>query len=152
MRRASAPFILVIATGCASAADESPPAQPPAACTPLPDSASLPASFISDIAPLWDRKCTGFLCHLAPSDANSDEDFLSDWVDQPSAAAASALLIVAGDPAASFLMHKLDATHDCGAFTCPTEACGNSMPIGEPLTEDERAQFRGWIAAGARAD
>jgi hypothetical protein len=155
---AAVTFVLTAVVACstspngASSTSQSAGGAGGAACVPLPASGSQPATFTSDIAPLWDRKCTGFLCHASPYDAADAEAFLSSWVEQSSAVAAQARIIVAGDPAASFLLHKLDATHDCGDFVCASGACGQPMPTGEPLSDDERAMFRGWIAAGAAAD
>ncbi len=58
-----------------------------------------------------------------------------------------------GDPATSWLMHKLDGTH--GAFTaqCVGGFCGGSMPLGGGLLPlPTRDAVRGWITNGAVND
>lgn len=70
-----------------------------------------------------------------------------------------AKLIVAGDPANSFFMLKLDGCQSSAGLQCvkiksnktdPLELCGESMPDGELLCDDERDIFRRWIAQGAQ--
>ncbi len=54
-----------------------------------------------------------------------------------------ALRVVPGDSASSFLMAKLDGTHDCGV----------RMPFaGPPLSNTDRNAIRDWIDAGAPKD
>ena len=56
-----------------------------------------------------------------------------------------------GDPAASWLMHKLDNTMGAvPACRAPAAMCGVSMPErADLLTAPERDLVRRWIAAGA---
>ena len=66
-------------------------------------------------------------------------------------------LITAGDPSQSFLMHKMDDTHNDQNLTCTAQPgaesgdpCGDTMPQGSPLLDAcERDLFRRWIAQGA---
>ena len=50
------------------------------------------------------------------------------------------ILVVPGDPAASYLMEKL---------TSDTPAAGERMPSGSPLDAERTELVRSWIAAGA---
>lgn len=66
-------------------------------------------------------------------------------------------LVVAGDPANSFLMLKMDGCQSSMGLSCvkiksnkTDELCGESMPDGELLCDDERDVFRRWIAQGAQ--
>ena len=52
-------------------------------------------------------------------------------------------LVVAGDPEQSLLLQKLSSA----------PPCGGQMPLGgSPLTDDQQAMVRSWIAAGAKND
>jgi hypothetical protein len=59
-----------------------------------------------------------------------------------------------GDPANSFLMHKMDGdacqfASQCG--TMPAANCGESMPLsGCALSGSTRDKVRRWIAQGAK--
>lgn len=68
-------------------------------------------------------------------------------------------LIVAGDPQNSFFMAKLDGCQSAMGLQCvkiksnktdPVELCGESMPDGALMCDDERDVFRRWIAQGAQ--
>jgi hypothetical protein len=70
-----------------------------------------------------------------------------------------AKLIVAGDPANSFFMLKLDGCESSMGLQCvkiksnktdPLIPCGESMPDGNLLCDSERDIFRRWIAQGAQ--
>ncbi|MCK6548800.1 hypothetical protein L6R52_23350 [Myxococcota bacterium] len=62
--------------------------------------------------------------------------------------------VKAGDPANSFLMHKIDGTLQCATLSCAaTNECGTTMPQGGPLlAEAQRDTIRRWIAQGAKND
>lgn len=56
-----------------------------------------------------------------------------------------------GDPALSWVMRKLEGTHDW--FSCPGGFCGQQMPLGGPfLSQPTRDAIRIWIADGALND
>jgi hypothetical protein len=66
-------------------------------------------------------------------------------------------IIAAGDPDASYMMHKLDDDQCQFATTCDAtgnkifKLCGSSMPQLAPLLdENTRDAFRRWIAQGAK--
>ncbi|HSW03762.1 hypothetical protein [Aquabacterium sp.] len=57
------------------------------------------------------------------------------------------LRVKPGDPAASYLMHKIDDKH------ISVGGSGLRMPMGsEPLPAVQRELLRRWIAEGARRD
>ena len=61
-------------------------------------------------------------------------------------------LVAPGDPAKSFLMHKLDGP-TCDTLACAAaKACGAQMPQGSALDPAERDLVRRWIAQGAKND
>lgn len=127
-------------------------AAPSCEAVPLASDPELEAqlTFIVDIAPIWKTYCAGFGCHDDPYEADSHEAFLQEWVGQVSPVADEMLRIAPGDPAQSFVMHKVDGTQLCAGIACSFQGCGLAMPPGEqPLTEDRRSLFRVWIAQGA---
>jgi hypothetical protein len=65
--------------------------------------------------------------------------------------APSLRLVTPGDPAQSWLMHKLDGTMSSQAACAGANSpCGTSMPqSSELLPTAERATIRAWIQAGA---
>jgi hypothetical protein len=69
---------------------------------------------------------------------------------QPSEHAPDLARVKPGRPQESFLMHKLEGTHACGAAACPN-GCGGRMPlVGDPLPPEQIAQIRDWILQGAQ--
>lgn len=107
--------------------------------------ASPDVSFKRDLVPVLRTQCA--TCHLTGQEAGNMKL-------HPAAARASLVAVQSvesplrriepGDPARSYLMHKLDGTHlDAGGS-------GDRMPFGQPqLDEATRERFRAWIAAGA---
>ena len=127
-------------------------------------------SFKTDVLPVFQRSCgltTG--CHGDPLSPNENRPYLgpkmtvtatdediaairADIVDQLSYFESSMRIVTSGDPAKSFLMHKMDFTLKCEDLTCAANKdCGVAMPQGndEPLAADERDLVRRWIAQGA---
>jgi hypothetical protein len=86
-------------------------------------------------------------------------------VDDGTAARSTSPLVVPGDPAASWLMQKLEYCGEtqmggsgpcapkfstCSAVQCSAKGCGVSMPQLSPqLPQSERDLFAAWIKAGA---
>ena len=73
-----------------------------------------------------------------------------DIVGVPSRVLETMPLVTAGDPAKSFLMHKMDG--DQCAFDCGENSCGSLMPEdgSKPLPVLNRDTIRRWIAQGAQ--
>lgn len=58
-----------------------------------------------------------------------------------------------GNPATSWVMHKLDGTHTAFTASCVSGFCGSRMPLGgDPLSPAVRDALRQWILAGAVND
>jgi mono/diheme cytochrome c family protein len=69
---------------------------------------------------------------------------LRDRLLAPSKQVPTMALVTPGDPDASYLMHKLDGTHeDIGGQ-------GTIMPPSEPVSTTTTERVRAWIAAGAQ--
>lgn len=95
------------------------------------------AGYAAEVAPIFAQRCTGELCHVAPTRAA--------LVGVPSTeCCGSRLLVVPGDAARSYLLDKL-TDHDLCA--------GGRMPLGaDPLPDADVLAVRRWICAGALAD
>jgi hypothetical protein len=99
------------------------------------------------------RSCAFTSCHgaLRAYPRLSPELAYESLISGASMQASSLRLVTAGDPAQSWLMHKLDGTMSsqsvCAGANSP---CGTSMPQGvELLPSAERALIRAWIQMGA---
>ncbi|SIR58921.1 hypothetical protein SAMN05421829_12213 [Aromatoleum tolulyticum] len=103
-------------------------------------------SFARDIVPVLRTRCA--TCHLTGDEPGGMKLY-------PAAAYRSIVkvrskgsplqLVVPGDPAGSYLLHKIEGTHlDSGGN-------GVRMPFAQPPLEDEtRDRIRAWIADGAK--
>jgi hypothetical protein len=146
----------LVTGGCSSAAPARPPPTPAAltsspTCFPIPAPTSVqtraPRPFAL-VQRIFDENCVP--CH----GPGADLDLFADvsWtklVQQPAPAseACGGVLVVPGDPGASYLYQKL---------TNPTPCSGVRMPLGEfgpapPLPDCVTAIVRDWIAEGAPA-
>jgi hypothetical protein len=125
-------------------------------------------SFAGEILPVFQQSCgiAGSTCHGSPTvvgrpfldypDGGADAAaVLSGIVGQPSTENPQMDNVKAGDPANSFLMHKLDGDQCTLASACakgnsPYPDCGQSMPFSSPLLDpSQRDTIRRWIAQGA---
>lgn len=106
------------------------------------------ATFIDHVRPLLVERCAS--CHepegraarFTPLDLREDAAYLA-LVNQSSSKDESLVLVVPGDPEASYLLNKLG----------PEPTHGRQMPAGQdPLTDAEIELIRNWIAAGAAND
>jgi len=98
------------------------------------DAGPSTVSFSGDVMPML-AACGGSGCH-----SNPRQFFLT-----PSRTGCATVteqrLVVPGDPDASYVIHKLEGR----------EICGLRMPRGRtPLTTEQIATIRTWIAEGAR--
>lgn len=107
---------------------------------------AAPVSFSRDIVPVLRSQCA--TCHLTGQETGGLKLYpAAAWrstVKVPSKG--SPLLLVApGDPAGSYLLHKIDGTHlDAGGS-------GVRMPFGQPpLIDETRNLIRAWIEEGAQ--
>jgi hypothetical protein len=92
---------------------------------------------------LFETSCAG--CHSPAGGTQGGLDLQTDpygaVVDAPSTESPGSVLVAAGDPAASFLLTKLEGTQG------PTE--GQRMPLGSPLPQATLDAVSQWIADGA---
>ena len=148
-------------------------------------------SFEKDIRPILEQSCSVTMgCHGQPGNAQSTPGLLFFGAEDGGTAASTILanmvgvaspedpdlsIVKAGDPANSYMMHKLDGDHCRFAAACNATGqdsfleCGLRMPYQLPdLCLDsqtacvqkqsiqqqygERDQIRRWIAQGASAD
>jgi hypothetical protein len=148
-----------------------------AGCTPFTSTANLttPAvHFTADVLPVFQRSCgiAGATCHGTPSVATVDmRPYLGNFDGGTDASAVVKGLVgvtspedpkldivKAGDPASSYLMHKLDGDQcqfaaDCAQGQTQYTDCGQTMPYSSPaLDEATRDTIRRWIAQGAKSD
>ncbi|NUN14079.1 MAG: hypothetical protein HUU55_10645 [Myxococcales bacterium] len=94
---------------------------------------------------IFAKSCTFSSCHgvNAAGDLDLTSPSYDRLVDVESAMAPGKILVVPGDPAASYLIEKLEQT---------APAMGEKMPLNGEL-EPERIQFvKDWILAGANND
>lgn len=124
--------------------------------------ADLEPDTYARVRAIFERSCSGY-CHagggdvgpsliLAPSDGSAPT-----LLDRPSRQVPRVMLVVPGDPDASYLVRKIDGT--MGALPeCASNSrrCGIPMPYavrdGGPVVvmpAEERDLIRRWIAAGA---
>lgn len=111
---------------------------PPAddAATPPADAPSGPStvSFMSDVRPILSASCMGGGCHSNPA------TFFVGGGNTSCATATERRMVVPGDAAASYVVHKLEGTGICGV----------RMPRGRaPLSAAQIATIRTWIDEGA---
>lgn len=131
-------------------------------------------AFAKDVLPTFQRSCgiAGATCHGATSVVKVDSrPYLGQFDGGTDAAVVvnglvgvasfenpSAVMVKAGDPGNSFLMHKLDGDQCTFAAQCaqgPTQFgdCGQQMPYSSSaLDQKTRDTVRRWIAQGAKND
>lgn len=132
------------------------------------DGAAPAVSFQADVLPILRQACgLSSSCHgsqssnrnylgpalqdPAPTPADIAAIF-ADNVGVPSDAEPTMAIVEPGDPANSFLLHKIDGTFECAALTCGA-SCGDTMPQGaDLLPQADRDVIRRWVAQGAKND
>jgi hypothetical protein len=116
-------------------------------------------SFTTDVMPIFQTSCAFSVCHgsstapeggmyLGPDAAQ----VYANIVNVASTEYPAMLRIKPGDPANSYLMHRVDddASNLAG---CTSLACAELMPQGgPPLAATDLATIRGWISEGALSD
>ncbi len=103
-------------------------------------------SYTADVEPIVLTKCVG--CHTVEKPKNplalDQGTGYGKLVEQPSRLEPDKVLVVPGDPGASYLWQKLMHTTKEG------KGMPRSMFGARKLAEDELAVFRTWIETGAR--
>lgn len=128
-------------------------------------------SFAADILPIFQPSCgiAGSTCHgttsseqeglfLGSIDGGTDASLvLQGIVGVTSVEDPQMVIVKAGDPSNSYMMHKLDGDQCTQAAACnavPNNQypnCGSQMPYSSPaLDEPTRDTIRRWIAQGAQ--
>ena len=158
--------------GCSTGAG-----QPDAGCAAYVSTADLGApvvSFAADVMPIFRASCAlTASCHVDPSSVSEHRPFLGypnpDAGTLPTKTIVDGIvgvksdedlvmdIVAAGDPARSFLMHKLDddqctLVNECRMGNSFRPNCGVFMPYQAPNILDVRTRdtIRRWIAQGAR--
>jgi hypothetical protein len=135
------------------------------------DGSTPEVSFATEVLPIFQRSCSfSATCHgdevrsagftyLGPSLSEQATQAQIDTIVTQNVGVASRApsgmpRITAGDPASSFLMHKLDGTLSCGDLECAADdSCGDAMPYGNDLLgAAERDAIRRWIQQGAKVN
>ena len=177
MRRAAVIVVAGFASACTSSATA--PDAAVGGCQPYVSTANLatPAvSFGNDVMPIFRGSCAlSASCHGDPSVVSEQRTFLGYSDGDAGAAALQTIIdglvgvkskedlsmnnVTAGDPAQSFLMHKMDDDQctlipECMVGNSFRPNCGVFMPYQFPniLDVDTRDTVRRWIQQGARND
>jgi hypothetical protein len=92
-------------------------------------------------------------CHggstIAPHIGN-DGDWVGNVVGKPSSERPDMFLVAPGDPANSWLAHKIVGDQCASTDACVEGGCGDIMPgCGQPLTAVDRETIVEWIRQGA---
>jgi hypothetical protein len=154
--------ISLLALACSSEA-----AAPPS-CVPYVSDANLtsPVSFHESIAPIFQKNCasTGGTCHgdvnslprLGSADGGIDAAIVrANIVGVVSIEDPTMEFVAPGNPARSYLIHKMDGDEctlaaECAASSDDLSNCGASMPFLKPLLPvATRDMVRAWIDQGA---
>jgi hypothetical protein len=162
--------VLVLATAalgtpCAACGSPLPSVQPedPGGCQAyVPPSTFSPTSptvtFSADVMPIVLRSCAFASCHGSESGPTGgmylgadEEATYENIVNVPSNDVPTMMRVKPGDPANSFLQHKIDGDA-CTVAAC-SATCAELMPQGQDLMAvNDRLTVRAWIAQGAPSD
>jgi hypothetical protein len=170
------PLVVAALAGCSSPATGGTGAGSCAAYVSTAD-LSKPVSFKGEVLPIFQASCAtgGMSCHVAGSNPTPMQLFLGGAgmtpemvrgriVGMASGEDPRMSLVAAGDPAASFLIHKMDNDQCTLASVCNTSTyaaaypnCGALMPqpVSPATTSDilplaQRDTVRAWIKQGAQ--
>jgi len=123
------------------------------------DAGAPSVSFASDVVPIFVASCSFPSCHgstTAPQGGvylgASAGQVYANLVGVPSTELVSMDRVKAGDPANSFLLHRVDGDA-CSLAGCTSAACTELMPQGGPALEEAKLlAIRAWIIQGALSD
>jgi hypothetical protein len=145
--------LMLAPLGCGASSSSDPS---PVPCTPAPDfTRNAPAqASIGDVQPILARNCALGGCHLS---APGSGDLVlavgsASWADAVIGVRShenpSMDLVTPGDPAHSWLVHKIFGAL-CGYRCDATVGCGAEMPFGGALPDADRGTIVAWIEGGA---
>jgi len=153
--------LLVGLTGCG---DDEPTT--PAGCVDYSAVSGTP-SFADDVMPIFQTTCNFSSCHGTnatspqeglllgpPSTDTATQEQIDDvhaGIVGQAASQSSLSLVSTGDPAASYLMVKVDyadISGGCATNGC-SSGCGTQMPPADALANGDATTLRQWIASGA---
>jgi hypothetical protein len=112
-------------------------------------------SFKDDVVPIVQASCALTACHASKESnlgiflAYDPAQIFAEF-QKTSPTATGAKFVVAGDPAKSYLMLKLEGKQATLAAQCAAASCGAEMPPGSPLPADKLDAVRKWISEGAK--
>jgi hypothetical protein len=132
---------------------------------PTTDLMTPTVSFKTDVMPVFTKNCSSSSCHGIADSPRGDlflgaqlakgsdaSTVYASLVGKPSSQLAAMPYVTAGDPANSYLMHKLDADQCMFETACVGHDCQQSMPYAtSALPVETRDVVRRWIAQGAAA-
>ncbi len=149
--------LFVIVSACSSSSGGEGSSTPRQCLAPPPavDLTTPEVSFRAAIVPMVQGNCSLPACHA------DKRVSLGIYLSQDAAEIYTALrtpatsnlkldFVKAGEPGASYVMHKIDGTHCSLDKDCVKSSCGTEMPPGATLSLDDRNTFRRWIAQGAK--
>ncbi len=120
------------------------------------DARSPYPSFKDDVVPLIQQNCALTACH-GSKESNLGIYLAYDTAQlygelQKTSPTSMTPFVVAGDPASSYLIMKLQGKQDTEAAKCPSMKCGTVMPPDQALPDAKIKVFTDWITAGAKND
>jgi hypothetical protein len=112
-------------------------------------------SFRDDVVPIVQASCALTACHSSKESNLGiflayDPAQIFAELQKTSPTATGEKFVVAGDPAKSYLMVKLEGTQASLAAKCTGGSCGAEMPPGSLLPADKLETVRKWITEGAK--
>jgi hypothetical protein len=119
-----------------------------------------PVQLQRDVVPILSRSCAFVSCHGAVSGENNGlylgtdgARVRSEAVGRPAGELPTMSYVTPGDPAESYVMHKIDGDQCTLVARCGGGDCGTSMPEAKDLMAiRDRDTVRRWIAQGAKGD
>lgn len=132
------------------------------AMPPGTDLAAPVVSFKTDVMPVLNANCASASCHGiadgpqgglflgAQQKKGADAAAVYQKLVGPMAGQLSTMpYVTPGDPAKSYLMHKVDGDQCQFETACANGDCAHTMPYDRPLAVETRDILRRWIAQGA---
>ncbi|MGH1341466.1 MAG: hypothetical protein ACRBN8_07945 [Nannocystales bacterium] len=116
------------------------------------DTATGPVAHGSDIMPIWVSTCQGAGCHSAGQTVPDLETDPYAAIVNVMPLSAAVPYVTPGDPQASYLWHKIAATHTLKTNLggCGCGGAGNPMPSGGgTISDQDKAAILAWIEQGA---